>query len=125
MSAIRRAAVAVALLLAVASLPLAIDWCGASCEAAHASVTPACHHARSPSARVGQMPAGCGHDHRAAPPATGRATLTLRSIAFDAQQAPAGPTFVRRDVAAVQLDTIDSGPPIASTPLALSTILRV
>ena len=54
-----------ALAVAVASVPLMLDQCAATCEMHHETVasTPVCHHSGSTGAHLGQTPGSCGHDH--------------------------------------------------------------
>ncbi len=54
-----------ALAVAVASVPLMLDQCAATCEMHHETVasTPVCHHRGSTGAHLGQTPGSCGHDH--------------------------------------------------------------
>ncbi len=69
MSCRTRAVVAIGLVVAYASLPLALDVCAASCAAEGASRhAPSCHHAASKlpgHPRIGRAPVLCGHDHDA------------------------------------------------------------
>jgi len=53
------------LAIAVASVPLILDQCAATCEIHHDTVasTPACHDSGTGSAHLGQTPQSCGHDH--------------------------------------------------------------
>jgi hypothetical protein len=53
------------LAIAIASVPLLLDQCAATCEMHHESVAsaPSCHHSGTASAHLGQMPGTCGHDH--------------------------------------------------------------
>jgi hypothetical protein len=53
-----------ALVAAVAGVPLAADLCAADCTAAHGSASsPPCHHAARAAASIEAAPAPCGHDH--------------------------------------------------------------
>ena len=69
MVGLRRAALAL-LIVAVGGVPLAINRCAAVCAAARGVVAAtsarACHHAGSPSVRIGRVPAPCGQDHNLA-----------------------------------------------------------
>jgi len=60
-----RIALVAVLAIAVASVPLILDQCAATCEMHHETVasTPACHHSGTASAHLGQTPQPCGHDH--------------------------------------------------------------
>src|SRR5581483_1515526 len=60
-----RTIAAVALALAVATVPLVADWCAVACEATHAPAAPAaaCHHAPPAAPTMGRVPAPCGQDH--------------------------------------------------------------
>lgn len=61
-----RVVLAAVLALAVASLPLMLDQCSATCEAHHDSVasTPACHHSGTTTAlHLRHAPNSCGRDH--------------------------------------------------------------
>jgi len=52
---------AVTLAVAFAALPLMLDLCVASCDAAESM--PACHHQSPATSQIGQLPVPCGHDH--------------------------------------------------------------
>ena len=62
-----RAAAAAILAVALATLPVALDYCSAFCETHHNAVasTPSCHHTVSSATRIGHAPIPCGHDHNA------------------------------------------------------------
>jgi hypothetical protein len=80
-----RAAVAILLALAFATVPVLLDQCAASCEHARAAASPSeptCHHASVPAAHVGDQPIRCGHDHQATVTTLrGSAVPTLRGVA--------------------------------------------
>jgi hypothetical protein len=58
-------AVAAALALAMAVLPVVLDQCAGSCEAHRDTIasTPACHHTTSTGTHTAHVPIPCGHDH--------------------------------------------------------------
>src|SRR5258708_2034521 len=60
-----RNATAIALMLAVAALPVVLDRCAGLCQVHRDAIasTPSCHHPTSTAARIGHMPTACGHDH--------------------------------------------------------------
>ena len=60
-----RIALVAVLAIAVASVPLILDQCAATCEMHHETVasTPACHHSGTATPHLGQTPQPCGHDH--------------------------------------------------------------
>ena len=64
-----RAPTAIVVAIAFGLVPLALDQCAASCEAAHAASAsasePTCHQASAPGPQVGHGPTPCGHDHNA------------------------------------------------------------
>jgi hypothetical protein len=90
MESMIRVATASVLAISIATAPLVLDHCAASCEADHDAVasTASCHHASTATGtiRIGQIPSPCGHDHsgtivtvtKAAPSA-----LSLSWIALD------------------------------------------
>jgi hypothetical protein len=127
MSWTARALVAIVLTVACATLPLVLDQCAASCEA-HSSATstsgPSCHHAASTQARVGSVPAPCGHDHSgpattlaAAPSPIGRTPISVLVVSVDA--------IVAADLSGRGIDVGDAISPRSSTPHALVLPLRV
>ena len=67
MSWTTRASTALILALAVATLPVVLDQCAASCEVHQPSATngsqTTCHHAGALTPRMTQSPMPCGHDH--------------------------------------------------------------
>jgi hypothetical protein len=125
---IARAAATLVLVVAFATLPMAIDWCAASCDAAHsagASPAAACHHTAAQTSRVGQMPAPCSRDHHGAPVVTvsGQTAAPRGPIAGVAPFATPALTIVPPTIARVV-----APPPHRlqySIPLALSASLRI
>ena len=59
----RRAAAAI-VVLALALVPLAADWCIVACER---GAVPHCHHPAPAAGHVGHAPVTCGHDHALTP----------------------------------------------------------
>ncbi len=129
MSRIGRASVALVLVLAFGAVPLAIDWCAASCEAVQLVTpgdAPPCHHAASTSARMDRLPAPCGHDHHAVvivvssnPPVASRTAISVPAPAIAGQVA----TF--HFVAMSSRAGPDIGSSRRSISLALSSLLRI
>jgi hypothetical protein len=82
--AVRRAATALTLVLAIAGVPLVMDQCAATCELARAglaaSSAPSCHHTSSPATKIGHPPQRCGHDHHMARMAAADATPAPRAL---------------------------------------------
>ena len=142
MSRLGRASIATVLLVAFAAVPLAADWCAASCEATDASGTtpdaPVCHHAESPlvgttvgingamSAGISKAPKTCGHDHRSLVVVT----ATTSSVASKASMVNPTPLTVN-PISAVRLAAMTgrtgprTGSSSSSIPLALSSALRI
>lgn len=65
MSWAMRVSTALVVAFAMATVPLVMDWCAASCEAAAHASTPPCHHASLSGPRIGHSPTPRGHDHNA------------------------------------------------------------
>ena len=79
MSRAMNIATAALLALAVATLPVVLDHCSASCETHRDTVasTPSCHHATAHGTRLGAVPASCGHDHNGTVATTARTAPPL------------------------------------------------
>jgi hypothetical protein len=129
MPRLARAATALVLVLAFATVPLAVDVCAASCEAAHSgepTAAPACHHAASATARISHAPTPCGHDHHGLPvvasanPSVGlRIPLSTLARTVDAQASMVSL------VATGSRASPGFDPSVISIPLALSFALRI
>ena len=82
-----RIALVAVLAIAVASLPLILDQCAATCEMHHDTVasTPACHHSGTGSAHLWQTPQSCGHDHNDISVTSDSGSIpTVRNVAMGA-----------------------------------------
>lgn len=113
-----RIAVAAALALAVAALPLMLDRCAEACDAHQSAVAnvPACHHVTSTGTHITNAPASCGHDHSATA-VTAPKTLAPTGRAFALAAITAGQLMVASAVEAdVRVDP--HSPPDTSPPLA-------
>lgn len=124
-----RAAIAVVLAVAfVAAAPLT-DWCAESCEAAGPAMPTAaapCHHAASPTARIGRVLTPCGHDHHMRAVFVAPSHSSVRSLMSRVAQAPsvAGLSEIVRS-AVTSRASPEVGSLSRSVPLALSIILRI
>ena len=121
-----RISTAVALALALVTVPVLADWCAASCESALAAASngaPACHHETAPAPRIGHVPAPCSHDHH--PIVVDAATtVVLRAVlAISACDASVDNVIARVVAEAHEpAHPASDSPPL---PLMLATILRV
>jgi hypothetical protein len=122
-----RVSVAILLAMALAAVPLAADWCAASCDAARSAVgTPACHHTGSTAVRVSRAPMPCGHDQArlvAFASATSSDTTHVDCRYAAASIEPTAPT-----IALVRINGRSgtrSSPAASSIPLDLSSVLRI
>jgi hypothetical protein len=82
---VTRVAVAAVLAIAVGTLPLIVDRCGALCEAhqAIATTAPTCHHTTATGTHLTQVPSTCGHDHNGTAVTPANSSVpTDRSFAF-------------------------------------------
>lgn len=118
--------VAVVLTLAVSGVPLVADWCALSCEVAHQSTqaaAPTCHHAASSTARLGQIPAPCSHDHH--PVVVDAATTGVALRVVPAAAAPAASLLLPAlslAIADIAVDRAATSPPLR---LTLASSLRI
>jgi hypothetical protein len=124
----RRALVAVALIVASASMPLLADECATSCDASHSAASasvPSCHHSASTTPRFRPAPNRCGHDHTAV---VGVSTVTPRHGATATTHSPLVVCAVGASSADVHLlvliTPIDTSPP-SSRPITRSLPLRI
>src|SRR5690349_3858779 len=118
MSRVSRIATAFALVFAIATLPVVLDRCAASCEVheGEAASTPACHHATTPTSRIGQMPTPCGHDHSGT---TGTTAQSVKRVigSFDSVVTLPEPTATALRSIASTRPALTHGPPGASASL--------
>jgi hypothetical protein len=126
---IARAATTLALVVAFGTLPMAIDWCAASCEAAHTTgaipAAPSCHHATSRTSHLGHMPTPCSHDHHAALVTTaGRQTVAAR-LPIAGVAVVATPALTAVPAMTGRANSPPLHRPPESIPLALSASLRI
>jgi hypothetical protein len=127
MARIAHAVSATLIILAFGLMPLAADWCAASCDAhSAAAAVPACHHAASAGVRIGQASRGCGHDHKAivvnptvVPEASRPATAMTVALAYE--PSPTDQLILNAD----WIVRPEQPPLTASIPLALSSTLRI
>jgi len=70
-----RRVVLIAIVGALAGMPLAVELCAADCVSGHHhAAAPPCHHSASPEARTGRTPSPCGHTHQLQAPRAGEIT---------------------------------------------------
>ena len=131
MSRTSRVATAFLLVFAFGNMPLAADWCAATCEAAHAATAvgaaPTCHHTGAAVAWMSGGPKACSHDHN------GVLSVAAPSPppAPPHQWKPAAVSNLYVDASSThRIDTTGRASPrvpplIQSSPLTLSTILRI
>jgi hypothetical protein len=129
MNPVARATATIAIVVAFAGIPLAADWCAASCAAARSATqptSPTCHHVVSATARISHAPAPCGHDHQAliAVGAVNRSTATQIAVGSlpPAEDLHAS---TNRLLATASRAGPRPGASGASIPLALSSTLRI
>src|SRR6266511_389386 len=89
---VTRTAVAAALTLALAAVPVVLDRCTETCEAHRNTVAsaPPCHHVTATGTHLSQAAAACGHDHNGTavaaannPAPTGRAFDSVAAVASE------------------------------------------
>ena len=121
-----RSSIAIALTLALATVPVMLDQCAAFCEHARAAASPSeptCHQASVSTARIGDRPARCGHDHEATVSTlTDSAVPTLRAVASVVAVVPVQTASVTTGMIRV---TVFASPPRESLSRQLSVSLRI
>jgi hypothetical protein len=121
-----RSSIAIVLTLALAAVPVMLDQCTAFCELARPAASPSeptCHHASDSTARIGDQPTRCGHDHEATVSALiDSAAPISRAVASVVAAIPVQTASVATGISRV---IVSASPPRERLSRRLSVSLRI